>query len=533
MFYVLRNFTIEPLFSDLNAKFSGYGDISVFEDTADTFIWFYIISDNPNTSQKVLEIDYFYNSIEFLLKSIPESKDFYLFTLVTLSSLKWQNSNLDLEVKICEFNQKLVSLSVSHPNVKIIDFSDFISQVDEKQLINWKYYYTSLMRINPALSGKFKSWFNKKLNAISFNRKKCIVLDLDNTIWGGVLGEDGIDGIQLGNSYPGNCFSDFQRYLVEASKNGIILAICSKNNESDVRDAFQKNPDMILKLDQIVAHRINWTNKPTNIIELANEINIGLDSIVFLDDSPVEREIVKIALPDVTVPDFPEQPYMLTDFFKNVINEYFQIYRLTTEDKEKVRLYKENSLRDNLKNEFVSIDDYLQNLGIEIEINTANKFNVSRIAQMTQKTNQFNLTTKRYTENEINKFVSNNNLVLCGSVKDRFGDNGITLLCIVVFDAQKKIAVIDTFLLSCRILGRGIEIAFLRYVLNQILDKDYNRVEASYVQTQKNDQTRDFYDKNGFKVMEINESYTNYELELQQKLNIKPYYKIISGQYEG
>jgi FkbH-like protein len=526
-YIVFRNFTIEPLFTNFDAKFSGYNDISEFDSDASIYIWFYQIQLNPDTHQIISEIDHFYNKIIFLINKIPPSRNFFLFTLVDIFSVKWQNSDFELDLKISEFNSKLVALSKINPNIKLFDFRDFVTGSNSENLINWKYYYTSSTYINPALSEKFQSWFLKKCDAVLSKRKKCLVLDLDNTLWGGILGEDGVENIKIGNSYPGNCYSDFQRYLVEASKSGIILAICSKNNENDALEAFEKNPNMILKISQIVAYKINWNNKPTNIKALANELNIGLDSMVFIDDSPVEREIVKTTLPDVIVPDFPKEPYKIMPFFQSVLSEYFQIYKLTTEDLDKTILYKENFQRDSFKSEFTSIEDYLQNLDIEMEIKKADKFTVSRISQMTQKTNQFNLTTKRYSENDINRFIEKGDLVLCASVKDKFGDNGITLLAIVEFDISRQVATIDSFLLSCRILGRGIENAFLSFVLTQIYKKGFHKVNADYFPTGKNAQVKDFYENNGFKIVNISSDNTKYLKELVEEIRIKSYYKII------
>jgi FkbH-like protein len=525
-YFIFRNFTVEPLFSNFDAKFSGYSDIFESDADADRFIWFYNLSLNPDILQQISEIDLFLNKIDFLLKKIPASRDFYIFTLVDIFSVNWQNSDFDLGYKISEFNSKIISFSKIHSNVKIIDFADFTKNFGNEKLINWKYYYTSHTCINPALSEKFQTWLLRKIDAIVSKRKKCIVLDLDNTLWGGVLGEDGIEGIQLGNTYPGNCYSDLQRYLVEGSKQGIILAICSKNNESDAKEVFEKNPNMILKLNQIVAYRINWENKPTNIKNLANEINIGLDSMVFIDDNPVERELVKKAIPEITVPEFPKEPYNINVFIRTVMEDYFQIYKLTNEDLEKTNLYKENFRRNNFKSEFTSIEDFLQNLDIEITVIKADKFNISRIAQMTQKTNQFNLTTKRYTENEINRFIENGDMVFCASVKDKFGDNGITLLAIVTFDFKRRISFIDSYLLSCRILGRGIENVFLNFILNQIYLKGLKKVEACYLSTAKNGQVKDFYEKNGFRIKEKNDNIISYIMEMEKVIEIESYYKI-------
>jgi FkbH-like protein len=227
----------------------------------------------------------------------------------------------------------------------------------------------------------------------------------------------------------------------------------------------------------------------------------------------------------MTVPEFPESPYKITSFFNDVLNDYFQIQNLTNEDVSKTILYKENYIRDNYKSEFISIEDYLKNLEIEIVVKRADKFTISRIAQMTQKTNQFNLTTKRYTENDISRFIENGDNVFCGSVKDKFGDNGITLLAIVTFDTKSNIAKIDSYLLSCRILGRGIENVFLGFILNQIRLKGFNRVEACYFPTSKNGQVSEFYKKNDFLIAEKNADSIKYIRELDKEIEIKSYYK--------
>jgi FkbH-like protein len=282
------------------------------------------------------------------------------------------------------------------------------------------------------------------------------------------LGEDGIAGIKLGNSYPGKAYHDFQVNILDASKNGVILAVCSKNNENDILDAWEKNPYTVLKSTHFAAYRINWQNKATNILELAKELNIGLDSLVFLGDNPVARNLIRTIIPEVAVPEFPEQPYNLSIFFKQVYEEYFQIHALTNEDKSKTEQYLANTQRTQFQKTFTSLEDYFANLKMELNIQQATAFNIPRIAQMTQKTNQFNLTTKRYTETEIYEFLADKNLVWCLNVKDKFGDNGLTATCIVILNASGKEATIDSYLLSCRILGRGIENAFLAWIINYL-----------------------------------------------------------------
>jgi len=253
----------------------------------------------------------------------------------------------------------------------------------------------------------------------------------------------------------------------------------------------------LLKKEDFVSFRINWNDKATNIKQIAEELNIGLESLVFIDDNPVERERVSQLVSEVTVPDFPDQPYKLSQFFTEVYRKYFMPYRLTSEDLAKTEQYKANSERANNSRGFDSINEYLLSLDTKILIGQVNAFNIPRIAQLTQKTNQFNLTTRRYTEPEINKLVEAGNLVFCAAVSDKFGDSGITAVGIVGFGHNK--ATIDNYLLSCRILGREIELAIIKTVLNHLFEKGYKHIESKYLPTLKNKQTENFYEKLGFK----------------------------------
>jgi FkbH-like protein len=393
-------------------------------------------------------------------------------------------------------------------------------------LIDWKYYFLSKIQLNPRLSKPFKEWFGEKIDAIMHKRKKCIVLDLDNTLWDGILGEDGIEGIKIGGYYPGNAFSMFQQSLLELSKTGIILTVCSKNNEQDVLDVWKSNPYLTLTKEHFAAFRINWNNKADNIKELAEELNIGLDSFVFVDDNPSEREMIRQLLPMVEVPDFPEQPYLLPIFFENIQKRFFCIYSLTEEDKAKTDQYKANALRLETQKNFSDFSGYLKSLEMELTIQKVNSFNITRIAQMTMKTNQFNLTTIRYTEDDIQRLVDANEQVFCVSVKDKFGDNGITG-AIILKKADEYSLEIDSLLLSCRILGKGIETAFVYQILKLLKEQKIKSILASYIPTSKNEQVKDFYDKIGFILIDENHEKKKYFIDLQNySFVLEPYYKI-------
>jgi len=257
-YFIFRNSTIEPLFTDFNAIFSGYGDVTIGMSDVDYFIWFYLLDLKSDIDSLVDEIDDYYHKIELLLTKIPDSKPLIIFTIEKFNRSRLVNNDFILDEAIYNFNKKIFSLDVKYPNVKIIEISEFISKFRQNELIDWKFYYTSDIILNPKLKLYFNDWFTKKINAINFIRKKCIVLDLDNTLWGGILGEDNVEGILLGNTYPGSAYSDFQKLLLEIQKKGVILTVCSKNNKVDVDEAWEKNPFMILKKEHFSAFRINW-----------------------------------------------------------------------------------------------------------------------------------------------------------------------------------------------------------------------------------------------------------------------------------
>jgi len=402
--FVFRNYTVEYLF-EKGTEFSGYNNSISYSHNVDLFIWFYQYPLKENDSNILSEIENYTLQLDLFMNNNTSEIEVLLFTLCPICRINWTNSSTEVIDAIKRYNEHLNFLSSKNKNVYVVDFSDFLCKYPEEKLIDWKYYYYSQMIINPTLINDFKCWFTKKMEAIRFKRKKCLVLDLDNTLWGGILGEDGASGIKLGNSYPGNIYSAFQRNLLEAKNHGLILAVCSKNNENDVLNVWENNSEIILKKEHFSAYRINWNNKTQNKTEIADELNIGIDSIVFIDDNPVERELVKSILPQVIVPEFPDKIYDLNKFFNNVYNDYFQVYQLTNEDIVKTNQYKDNSERKKAKEQSLSIEAYINSLETELFVEKANEFTISRVSQMTQKTNQFNLTTYRYSESDILKFI--------------------------------------------------------------------------------------------------------------------------------
>lgn len=525
-YFVFRNNTIERFF-DKTYKFSGYEDISVIPKDVDGYIWWYQIPIKFNLALLAEEVREYAQKMNLVLDCVDGNKMFIALTIDIVYSVPMTDADCRLQNAVMDYNNMLYEAESRHKNVKVIDFKEFSRRYNQSELIDWKYYFISQMSINPKLSGDFKTWWNKKIDSICLKRKKCLVLDLDNTLWGGVLGEEGIEGIQIGGGYPGNAFMYWQKGLLELFQNGIILTICSKNNEKDILEVWDKNPFVILKKEHFATYRINWTDKATNIKQIAEELNIGLDSMVFIDDNPAERELVKQHLPMVIVPDFPEQPYNLMPFFQILVEKYFKVYTITEEDKRKTEQYKQNALRANAQKTFVNMDAFLESLDIKITIEEVNEFNIQRISQMTQKTNQFNLTTHRYSVTDIHSFIGCGWRIWCIGVSDKFGDNGITGSIMVRPDGE-----IDTMLMSCRILGKGIEYAFVKKIIEILNQEGFDTLTAKYIPTSKNSLVKDFWEKMGFVCQQENENgHKEYRLSTgSSNLEIKNYYKIVIKQ---
>ena len=513
-YFIFRNQTLEPFFDNLNFKFSGYEDISFIEKNVDRYVWCYLPNYKVNNELIAQEIDNYIGMLNMVLQKIDKTKMFIVFTMQHIYNLDFQLTDNLVNNSIELYNNQLKQLELENPSLKIIDINNFYSNYSKIDLIDWRFYYVSQMPWNPKLRKTFQEWFAKQIKVLEFKRKKCLVLDLDNTLWGGIIGEDGIDGIKIGGEYPGNSFLFFQQSLLELSKNGIILTVCSKNNESDVFEVWEKHPNIILTKDHFVNIKINWNNKADNIKQIANELNLGLDSFVFVDDNPTERELVKQLLPSVSVPEFPDFPYLFPIFTKKLIEDYFTAYKLSKEDVFKTQQYKQNALRTKLQVSFTNFDEYLKSLNIEIKIETLNNLNIARLAQLTQKTNQFNLTTFRYTETDLISIKEDNGLIFGMRVEDRFGDYGLTGLIIIKLIENN--AEIDTFLLSCRILGKDIEMFFLERVLLELKELNINNIYAKYIPTKKNKQVEDLYSKCNFSLLNDSNTEKKYVLKIQK-----------------
>ena len=383
-----------------------------------------------------------------------------------------------------------------HTNVFYVDLSDCITQIGINSFYDNRFWYFSAAPYSlDALNVIAKNDF-KYINTLKGKNKKCLVLDCDNTLWGGIIGEDGIDGIKLSKHGPGGSFYDFQQELVNLHHRGVALALCSKNNEEDVWEVFDMHPEMLLKREHIAAYEINWEDKAGNIKKISESLNLGLDSFVFIDDSPFETDMVREILPQVEV--ILVDPKQSFDY-RQVIGStgYFDSLLYSAVDRQRTKMYQAESGRRKLQKRSGCIDEFLEKLGMEVTVKFADEKSIHRIAQLTQRTNQFNLTTKRYSDADIKKFVDNDTCdVLYLSLKDKYGDAGI--VGAVILQSSGNTAVIDTFLLSCRVIGRGVENAFLSCAIKAARLRKVEIVQGEYIPTSKNQQVSGFYSRCGF-----------------------------------
>ncbi len=342
------------------------------------------------------------------------------------------------------------------------------------------------------------------IKALKSRNRKCLVLDLDNTLWGGIIGEDGLEGIKLDKVYPGNQYYDFQKTILSLYNRGIILAVNSKNNPEDALEVFRDHPHMLIKEQHLAAYRINWQDKVQNLMELAKEINIGLDSMVFVDDNPVERARVKQSLPEVLVVDLPKTPALYRTALET-LND-FDVLSLTEEDLKRGEMYYARRQRKVLESKVQNIEDFIKSLEITCEIKLADEFALPRVTSLLNRTNQFNLTTRRYNEVEVRNMFENSTQFRLYTlrVRDKFGDEGIVGVAIVKMLSDHQ-WYIDSFLMSCRVIGRKIETAFVIKIIKDARRAGVTDLESEYIPTRKNRLVSDFYDKHGFELIARNE----------------------------
>ena len=375
-----------------------------------------------------------------------------------------------------------------------------------------KNHYSMVVNVELHFTLQYLDWITHKIkqtiDVFQGSFKKCVILDLDNTLWGGIIGDDGLDNIQIGNLGIGKAYTRFQKWIKELKNRGIILAVCSKNEDSIAKSPFLYHPEMILQLEDIAIFIANWNSKADNINNIQKILNIGFDSMVFLDDNPAEREIVRNHIPDITVPELPNDPANYLPYLISL--NLFETISYSKNDAERTKQYQEEAKRTEFSASITNMDEYLQSLQMTAKIEAISKINIERVAQLTQRSNQFNLRTKRYTSEDIKIICSNPNYLSATiEMADKFGNYG--LISIAIIEINERCATIDTWIMSCRVLKRNVEHALMNYLVVKLKDKNVKQLEGKYIPTEKNGLVANLLTELGFK----NSDEDNYSIFLK------------------
>jgi FkbH-like protein len=413
---------------------------------------------------------------------------------------------------LAEINRRLPALA----SAESVDLLALDHIVLDEGLTFWHdpaLWHRSKHEVHPRAAALYGEHLARILAAARGRSAKCLVLDLDNTLWSGVIGDDGLEGIILGQgSELGEAHAELQRYALSLTERGIILAVCSKNDEANALAPFTTHPEMILKREHIACFVANWTDKATNLRSIAKQLNIGLDALVFLDDNPAERAIIRQELPEVHVPELPDEPSTYVSTLAAA--GYFEALRLTADDRARASQYQANAERDRLKDSATDMDAYLQSLRMTLTAGPFDAMNLQRIVQLINKTNQFNLMTERLTEPEVLARMNDPRwLTLYARLTDRFGDNG--LIAILMARIESTDAIIETFLMSCRVLGRGVEQACLNLLATAAQQHGAKRLIGQYRPTEKNSMVSDLYPRLGFTPLAETEGPARFALDLR------------------
>lgn len=401
-----------------------------------------------------------------------------------------------------KINYELMNLSQKIKNLFILDLNILQGQIGQEALTDNKIYInTDLLFCIDFLPIIAKSTIDILLSIIG-KTKKCLILDLDNTIWGGIIGDDGIEKIQIGELGIGKAFSELQLWAKQLKQRGIILAICSKNDEAIAKEPFEKHPDMVLTMEDISVFVANWNNKADNIRYIQQILNIGYDSMVFLDDNPFERNMVRTNIPEITVPELPEDPAEYLIYLRKL--NLFETASFTNEDIQRTEQYQEEAKREIEHSQYINEADFLKSLNMTALVESFNSFNTPRVAQLTQRSNQFNLRTIRYTEEDIQRIANDPDyLTLAFSLQDKYGDSGLISLVIMKKISDNSLF-IDTWIMSCRVLKRDMENFVLNKVVDLTVEKGFTKIIGEYIPSAKNSMVKDHYQNLGFKVIENN-----------------------------
>lgn len=422
-----------------------------------------------------------------------------------IKSLSERSGKYELENDWYQYTQGLVE---SKNSIYLFDLADTIAEIGRKQFYSNKMWYMSSMPYSRDGLNAVVNEIDRVLGSAFETRKKIIALDLDNTLWGGVIGEDGVEGIELSDHKEGQRYYDFQRQLLEMKNRGIVLGIVSKNNEDDAEAAIRNHPAMLLRDEEFVSRKINWKNKAVNLKTMEGELNLTEGGFIFIDDNPVERETVKGECPDMLVPDFPADTTELLEFAEGIWFDYCRPLRVLGEDLKKTQMYQNEAKRKQEMSESLNLDDYIAKLEMVADIHRMRDSELERVVQLINKTNQFNVTTKRYTQAEVEEIAANpDNAIYVVYSSDKYGDSGL-ISVIILFGSNVEVR-IDTFLMSCRVMGRKLE----DVILNELTAKYQKRMIGEFVPTAKNAPVRELFDRLGFALVSDDGGHKTYELD--------------------
>lgn len=396
-----------------------------------------------------------------------------------------------------ELNRELKQLASEVQGIHVLDYEGLTAFHGKESVADERLRHIARMELSDRFLPKLANKMLAYVLALRGFARKCVVLDLDNTLWGGVIGEDGPGGIQLGADYPGSAFVEFQRSLLALQQRGILLALNSKNNEADALEALA-HPAMVLKPEHFSARRINWRDKCENLEAIAEELNIGLESLVFIDDNPAERELVRQRRPEVLTPEWPADPVAYRMALESLCD--FGLAAMTEEDRKRGAMYAAQGQREALKQRSGTLEEYLHSLKTEVFIHQARPEDLARIHQLIQKTNQFNLTTRRHSLATLERWSRHQSMLMYAlRTRDTFGDNGLVGVAILIQAPSQDLWEIDTLLMSCRVLGRTIEDGFLKFLLGELKERGCRTVMGQFIPTAKNALVKDFYEQAGFR----------------------------------
>ena len=432
------------------------------------------------------------------------------------------NSSFTFQVR--KLNYELMSISQQYQNLFICDIAGLQNKFGRDVMFAANVYTSTEMILSIDALPYVASRVMDIVCAVKGQFKKCLILDLDNTVWGGVIGDDGLEGIQLGHGLGiGKMFTEFQMWVKKLKQRGIIICVASKNNEDTAKEPFEKHPDMVLKLDDIAVFQANWETKVDNIRTIQNILNIGFDSMVFLDDNPFERNMVRENIKGITVPELPEDPAEYLEYLYSL--NLFETASYSNLDKDRTKQYQVEAQRVSLSKTFANEADFLKSLNMVSVVSGFTKFNIPRVAQLSQRSNQFNLRTIRYTDADIEALANDPNVIdLSFTLEDKFGDNGL-IAVVIMKPLDKETLFVDTWFMSCRVLKRGMENFTLNTMVEKAKTAGYKKIIGEYLPTPKNKMVENHYTDLGFTPIE-GAATAQFELNVNEYKNRECYIEI-------